>query len=145
MAMVENLIAYHLKMGRQPDCPMILWLEEERDKIANIAKPELVEVAEDRLRAKLVKRPEWSATHSYEALMVTKDYPEPRRSRVQGLYLDHIISLKDAEPDVVRGILSLLAPSKKRPGMFSDTLLSGKVSAHGPPREAVADAAARLK
>lgn len=133
MGMVQNLIDYHIAKGRKADCAMILWLQDHQTRISKLSGAKL-EAAEDAVRTLLFSRPEWKALHSYEALQVTNTYPEPRKTRVQTLYLDHIISKMVSEPDVVVGLLRALAPSKTRPAFFSDATLNQKVAAALPPR-----------
>lgn len=77
---IDNVIASQAAHGRPADCPVMLWLEDQRGR------------PDDDVRADLVQRPEWEGWHSLEGIFWVRDYAPDERAKIQCLYANHIAS-----------------------------------------------------
>lgn len=115
-SLIQAFVDFHDARQMDPNCKLIAWLKSN-SHIDAMPEGEERQAAEDALRLEMLAHPNYSPTFSVLAIQVLADYPEPRKSKLEAIYLKSIMDVKDTEQKMV--LLRMLGGSRKRPAKMT--------------------------
>lgn len=110
--MIKRIIDFHTKSFRSNDCDLIEWLEQFR-YIDDLPLGKERDDIEDEVRENMFQHPGWNIFINIIFLRELEDDEEPRRSRVQAIFVQNIIDAPDSTHKM--NVLKMLKGTVKRP------------------------------